>query len=406
MATSIVISLDNRRPREDGAFPIIFRLTHNTKTTSIASGYSTRKKFWDDKNRCFRNTFKGTESPQRLNNFLVKRKAQLVDIITKLEEKGELKFLSIIQLKEKLVASNSKQSVFAFTENLIEDFVEAKRIGTARSYREVLRSIRVFRNQRNLSFNEVNLDFLKKFETAYLSRGNSLGGLAVYMRTLRAIYNKAIKAGVAEQEGYPFKDYAIRTGKTRKRAIPIEAIQKIKDLDLNPKEALFNDRNTFLMSFYLRGMPYVDLAHLKVSNIIDGRIQYDRQKTAEPFDIKIPEQLSPILKILIKGKSKEDYVLPIIKRKSSVLQYRDIQWARARYNRNLKQIAQMAGIEEKLTSYVSRHSYASIADEMGIPVTAISQMLGHEKISTTQAYLNKLRKSKLDEYQNEVIKGL
>jgi len=64
------------------------------------------------------------------------------------------------------------------------------------------------------------------------------------------------------------------------------------------------------------------------------------------------------------------------------------------------------GIEERLTSYVSRHSYASIADEMGIPLTAISQMLGHEKIGTTQAYLDKLRKSKLDKYQDQVIMGL
>lgn len=341
-----------------------------------------------------------------MNNFLTKRKAHLVDIITRLEEKGELKFLSVKQLKEKLVASNSKHSVFSFIENLIEGLIEAKRIGTARSYHDVLRSVKVFRSQKDFSFNEFNLDFLKKFEIDYLSRDNSLGGLAVYMRTLRAIFNKANKAGLAEQDGYPFKDYTIRAGKTRKRAIPMEAIQKIKELDLEANTTLFHDRNIFLMSFYLRGMPYVDLAHLKVSNIIDRRIQYDRQKTDEPFDIKIPEQLWPILKYFIKGKSIEDYILPIIKRKSLVMQYRDIEWARARYNRNLKQIAKMAGIEERLTSYVSRHSYASIADDIGIPLTAISQMLGHEKISTTQAYLDKLRKSKLDKYQDEVIKGL
>ena len=269
-----------------------------------------------------------------------------------------------------------------------------------------MRAMKIFRNQKDFSFNEFNIDFLKKFETDYLSRGNSLGGLAVYLRTFRAIYNKAIKAGVAEQEGYPFRDYTIRKGKTRKRAISLEAIQKIKELELKPEAVLFKDRCIFLMSFYLRGMPYADLAHLKVSNIIDGRIQYDRQKTSEPFDIKIPDQLWPILEFFTKNKGKEDYVLPVIKRESPFLQYRDVEWARKRYNRNLKEIAQLAGIEERLTSYVPRHSYASIADEMGIPVTAISQMLGHEKVGTTQAYLNKLRKSKLDKYQDEVISGL
>ena len=406
MATSIVISLDKRRPKEEGTFPIIFRLTHHTKTTGIASGYSTPKKFWDEKKRCFKRTFKGTESPQRLNNFFAKRKAKMVDILTKLDEKGELKFLSIKQLKERLIVSSNKQNVFSFIEMLIEDLIKSNRIGTALSYRDNLRAMKIFRNQKDFSFNEFNLDFLKKFETDYLSRGNSLGGLAVYMRTFRAIYNKAIKAGVAEQEGYPFRDYTIRKGKTRKRAISLEAIQKIKELELKPEAVLFKDRCIFLMSFYLRGMPYADLAHLKVSNIIDGRIQYDRQKTSEPFDIKIPDQLWPILEFFTKNKGKEDYVLPVIKRESPFLQYRDVEWARKRYNRNLKEIAQLAGIEERLTSYVPRHSYASIADEMGIPVTAISQMLGHEKVGTTQAYLNKLRKSKLDKYQDEVISGL
>ncbi|MBS0001441.1 MAG: site-specific integrase [Cyclobacteriaceae bacterium] len=280
------------------------------------------------------------------------------------------------------------------------------RIGTARSYKDTLDSLKNFTNQNDLSFNELSLDFLKKYEINYLSRGNSLGGLAVYMRTIRAIYNKAIQAGLAEQEGFPFKYYKIQSGKTRKRALPLDAVKKIKNLKLKPHTTLYNDRNIFLMSFYPRGMPYVDLAHLKVSNIVNDRIQYDRQKTSEPFDIKIPKDLLPILKYVIKGKSRDDYILPVIKREGRILQYRDIEWARRRYNKNLKKIAQMAGIEEKLTSYVSRHSYASIADEMGIPVSAISQMLGHGDISTTQAYLDKLRRSKLDEYQEEVISGL
>jgi site-specific recombinase XerD len=406
MSTYIIISLDLRRPKKDGTFPIIFRLTHNRKTTSISSGYSTRKKFWDVKNRCLRSSYTGTESVQRLNNLLTKRKSHYIDQITKIQEKDELKYLSVKQLKGKLIVNTSDQRVFTFVEHLIKDLEAAKRIGTAVSYTDTLRSLKKFRSQKDLTFNELNLDFLKKYETDYLSRGNSLGGLAVYMRTIRAIYNKAIKAGIAEEEGYPFKHYTIRNGKTRKRAIPMEAIKKIKGLKLKRNTTLYRDRNIFLMSFYLQGMPYSDLAHLKVSNIIDGRIQYDRQKTKEPFDIKIPDQLWPVIKVFIKGKKIDDYLIPAIKRESELLKFRDIEWARKRYNKNLKTIAQKAGIEEKLTSYVSRHSYASIADEMGIPVTAISQMLGHEKVSTTQAYLDKLRRSKLDKYQDEVISGL
>ena len=406
MATNLVLSLDSRRLKNDGTYPIIFRLTHNTKTTSIATGYSTHIKFWDEKNRCLRSNFNGSEYPKRLNNYLIKRKAQYSDLITKLEEKGDLNYLSIKQLKDRLIKTNSGNSVFSYVNDLITDLIKANRIGTARCYKDTLRTLKVFRNQKDLTFNELNHDFLMMFEADYLSRGNSLVGLSVYMRCLRAIYNKAIKAGHADEEGYPFRYYKIRTGKTRKRAISIEAIQKIKKIRFKPNTVLYTDRNIFLMSFYLRGMPYTDLAHLKVSNIIDGRIQYERQKTSQPFDIKIPEQLIPIIKYFTKDKKEDDYILNIIKREAPVLKYKDVEWARLRYNKNLKIIAHKAGIEENLTSYVTRHSYATIADDMGIPLTAISQMLGHERISTTQAYLDKLRKSKLDDYQEEIIKGL
>ncbi len=406
MVTNIILSLDLRRPKNDGSFPIIFRIGHNRRTTSITSGYSTPMKYWDNKNHCVKHNFPGTESPQRLNNLLLKRKALYMDIITRLQERNELKFLSIMQLKGRLVGPSSSASVFTFAEGLIKELRAANRIGTARSYEDTMRSFKKFRHQKDLTFNEFNIEVLKKFETDYFSRGNTWGGFSVLMRTLRALYNKAIKAGQAEEDGYPFKHYVIRTPKTRKRAISMESIQKIKELKLPKKSALNYDRNIFLTSFYLRGMPYTDLCHLKVSNIIDGRIQYERQKTSQPFDIKIPEQLLPVMDFFTKGKKKDDYILNIIKRDDPVLKYKDVEWARHRYNNNLKEIARLAGIEEKLTSYVTRHSYATIADDIGIPLTAISQMLGHEKVSTTQAYLDKLRKSKLDEYQEEIINGL
>ncbi len=403
MATSIVISQDTRRPRKDNTFPIIFRLTHNTKTTAITTGYAVKKKDWDARNRIIRSSYKGAESPQRLNNLLTKKKASMIDTIARIDDKGELPYLTVKQLKERLLGQKGKMTLFSFAEKLIQDLVKAQRIGTARTYKDVMGVVKNFNHNRDITFDALNLDFLNRFETWHLSRGNTLGGLGAYMRTIRAIYNKAIKAGFADQEGYPFKDYTIRSGKPRKRAITIEMLQKMQAVELDPGTSLFRDRNIFFMSFYLNGMPYSDLAHLKLSNIVDGRIKYQRRKTNEQYDIKIHESLKPIIKPFTDGKSKEDYLLSIIKRSDPILQYKDIKWARKRYNDNLQRIAEMAGIEEHITSYVSRHSFASSADDLGIPVTAISRMLGHKKISTTQAYLDNLRKSKLDEYQDEVL---
>jgi integrase/recombinase XerD len=150
MATSIVLSLDTRRAKEDGTFPVIFRLTHNTKTTGIKSGTWLKESDWDEKKRLVRSSFKGTESPVRLNNLLVKKKTQMVDILTRLEDRGELKNLTLSQVKEKLCPSFDTGLVYGYTERLIADLVEAKRIGTARSYKCVLGDCKGFYQQSGL----------------------------------------------------------------------------------------------------------------------------------------------------------------------------------------------------------------------------------------------------------------
>ena len=407
MATSLVLSLDTRRARHDGSYPVIFRLTHNTKTTGIKSGTWVHERDWDDKKRLIRSSFKGTDSIPRLNNMLAKRKATMLDTLNKLEDRGELKYLTLMQVKEKLAPSTSSGTVFGYTQTLIVDLVKANRIGTARSYRCVLGIVKGFTGERDFTFNTLNIDFLRRLEIWHLGKeGNGLNSLAVYMRTLRAIYNKAIADGVAEKEAYPFNAYTIRTSKTRKRAITLEAIKKIVELELPADSPLEYYRHVFLMSFYLQGMPFADMAHLKLENIIDGRIKYDRQKTDKPYDVKITAQLEIILQHFTRGKDKSDYLLPVIKRDTPALQYKDVLWAIQRYNKNLKKLAMQAGIEENLTSYVARHSFASLADEMEIPITGIRDMLGHQKASTTEIYLSDLRKSKIDEYQGRVFEGL
>ncbi|MDA0197009.1 MAG: site-specific integrase [Bacteroidetes bacterium] len=256
------------------------RLTHNRKTTSIGTGYSVPQKYWDDKNRRIRTSFQGFENVTRVNNQIEKEKSRALDIVTKLNDKGQLRYASIAQVKNSIVISKSSiQSVFGYTQKLINDLLEKNKIGNARSYRNVLREIKKFRNNRDLSFAELNYDFLNRLEKAYLARGNSENGLAVYMRTIRAIYNKAIKDGIAEKEAYPFESYRIKTKPTKKRAITYEAIQKIANLKLKENDPLFETRNIFLLSFYLMGAPFINVAFLKMENIVDGRIQYKRKKT-------------------------------------------------------------------------------------------------------------------------------
>lgn len=310
--------------------------------------------------------------------------------------------MSVSEVRNHITQTTNKVTFFQFADKQIKDLKQATRVGNAWAYQHTLNAVKNFRKDRDFTFDELNLDFLNRFERHYLAKGNKLGGISVYLRTIRAINRKAIKAGVADKEGYAFDDFTIRSGKPQKKALTLSAIRKISELELDEGTALFRDKNIFMMSFLLNGMSFVDLARLKLSNIVDGRIQYARQKTDEPFNIKIHEQLVPILEYFSKGKEKSDYLLEIITEKNPVDQYNKVTWARKRYNKNLKELAKLAGIEENVTSYAARHTFASGADDMGIPLTAISQMMGHKRISTTQAYLSGLRKSKIDSYQDEI----
>jgi len=405
MTTNVVLTLDARRKKQDGSYPLILRLSHNRKTISLPTGYSVPEKHWASKNRCIKPSYKGTESPTRLNNYLVKKKALYVDEITKMDDKKELDYLSINQVKARLIGSKHRETFFNYTEQLIQDLVKAKRFGTARSYRHTLSIVKTFRKGKDFALNELNYELLKNFEVFHLSRGNSWNGLAVYMRTIRAIFNKAINDNIVDAAAYPFKNYKIKTTEPAKRAVAFETIQKIVDLHLEPGSRLFHARNYFLLSFNLMGMPYVDLAYLRLENIVDGRIQYIRQKTKKPRSVKIPNQIESIIESYKKGKEKSDYLLPILKRDEDHLKYKDLIWARQNYNKDLKRIAKIAGTDETLTSYVPRHSFASIADDMELPLTAISGMLGHSRVGTTQAYIETLRKNRLDDFQERIIKG-
>jgi len=224
------------------------------------------------------------------------------------------------------------------------------------------------------------------------------------MRTIRAIYNQAIKSKLVEKDLYPFDDYKIKTTPTRKRAISMEDIAKLEALKLEPESLLQFSKDLFFASFYMMGMNFKDIAMLKVNNIIGNRLNYQRAKTAEQFNFEILPQAQIILKKYLAGKKKKsDYIFPIIKRTAPLDIAKDIKGARKRHNKRLKKLAEFAGIEETLTTYVGRHSFATIARNKEIPVDAIKEMLGHSSIKTTQIYLASLPSKTLDDYNRSLF---
>lgn len=403
MNTNIVVSLDTRRRKKDGTYPIIMRLGHNEKTTSIPVGISIDQKDWDEKKRLIKNSYKGTGSVARLNNQIQKTKADAMDIILKLHESGVLQTLSITSIKDRIVQKEAKDSFFQFADQCVNELMQAHRVGTARSYRGLISVLKEYRKGKDLLFKEITYDFLSKFEIRHKSKGNGANGLAVYMRTIRAIYNKAVKSGSADKELYPFDDYKIKTAPTEKRALDGEFLKKIIELDIASNHICFDTRNYFLASYMMYGMNFADMAYLEKSSIENGRIRYRRRKTGKLYDIKITPHLEKILGHFMQQNTDSKFIFPILKRDAPALREKDIQWARKRYNKKLKVLASLCGIGSNLTSYVSRHSFATQAMLHDIPLAAISTMLGHSSLKTTEIYLKGLPANILDDYNEKIL---
>ncbi len=404
MNATIVVSLDTRRAKLDKTFPLIMRVGFDNRTIPIALGYSFKMEDWDEAARRVKKSFQGSETVSRLNNLIQKKKATALDIVMKLDERGELKSLSIADLKKRIIGQQHSQSFFNHAEELIADLKAAKRFGTATSYRCVLRVLTTFARKKDLPFNAISYDFLKRFEVFHLAKeGNGLNGLAVYLRTIRAIYNSGIKAGLADPALYPFKSYKIKTVPTQKRALDADLLENIISMKLNPGDILFNARNYFVASYMMYGMNFKDMAFLRKENIIDGRVNYRRNKTAKLYDIKLFPALQEILDYYFKANPGSDFVFPILPSGSLEAQTKSLGWARKRYNTKLKLIASKCDIETNLTSYVSRHSFATQALLNTVPIAAISAMLGHSSVKTTEIYLKGLPSNVLDDYNSQIM---
>jgi len=201
----------------------------------------------------------------------------------------------------------------------------------------------------------------------------------------------------------PFRHVYTGVDKTVKRALPMKVIRRINGLELWRTPALDYARDMFMMSFCLRGMSFVDMAYLRKSDLHNGYVVYRRRKTGQKLIIQWTKEMQLILDKYPENES--DYLLPII-RSSGVNErciYRNVSY---NINHSLKKVAEMAGVPIPLTLYVARHSWASAARQQGIPLSVISEGMGHENETTTRIYLASLDSTAIDNANSLILKNL
>ncbi|OUQ50370.1 integrase [Alistipes sp. An116] len=297
----------------------------------------------------------------------------------------------------------NEQSLFSFMQEVIGQLKRLNRIRTSETYAATLSSFMKFRNGQDILLCEVNSDTMMLYEAWLKTKGICPNTVSFYMRILRAVYNRAVEKELVEQK-HPFKHVYTGIDKTVKRAVPLKAIKRIKELDLTLKPHLDYARDMFLFSFYTRGMSFIDMAYLKMSDLKNGVITYRRKKTSQQLSIKWEKCMAEIV-TKYKDRSATQYLLPIITDPlaDERIQYRN---ALCRINVALKEVARLASLSIPLTMYCGRHSWASIAKSKNIPISVISEGMGHDSEETTRIYLASLDSNVIDKANSLILKDL
>jgi site-specific recombinase XerD len=410
----LILDVRKHSQNTGGLFPIALRLYHK-KQRILRLPYYTSIEGWDDKNKIFRKSVQANKGKNcdTINRELNTKLYSVKSIIDELGEtineiSVDILIENIKEAWDKKLDSNLKKNLsngILLSECgkiLIDRKLKEGKPSTAKWYRESISAFTKFNNGKAIKLFDINVTFLKEFEMDNKARGNTNNAISSYMRAVRAIYNSAVREDRYVPVKNPFNHYKIPTSRrTKKKALTKEKIVAIRNLHYKEGSNLWHTQNYLLCMFNCRGMNLIDLAKLRLMDIGENRIFYGRSKTGDPLSVRITNEFAAILEYYMKGKKENDFIFPI-GYDGSVATFKKYSSDRRLVNKLLKKIAEDAGIEEKITSYYIRHSWATIAKNMGISTEIISEGLGHHSIKTTEVYLKSFDNSVLDD-ANELI---
>lgn len=391
---------------------IYYQIIHERKVRQLLSDYKVFPAEWDDT----RSTV--VANPHSVRRYIVssirecirRDLARLMKIDRRLDSSGVQ--YSAEDVIDEFKRYSHEYSLFNYMSGIIKRLRLNGKIRTSETYKSTLNSFRHFLSGRrcqdfscygdDIMLEHLTSEIMEEYEGWLRQRGAAPNTISFYARILRAVYNRAVEQGVIDDRS-PFRHIYTGVDKTVKRALPIPLIKRIRTMDLSLSPAIDYARDMFLMSFYLRGMSLIDMAFLKKSDLRDGKVVYRRHKTGQQLIIAWTSDMQRLLDKYRENAS--DYLLPIIKRPGTVERFTYLN-AGYKINQNLKKLAKKVGVQIPLTLYVARHSWASAARANGIPVSVISEGLGHDSETTTQIYLASLDTSAVDKANSLIIDSL
>ena len=383
---------------------LFYRIIHNRRSHRIRTGYKLFPSEWDERSGGILIPPGSDEGRKNYLAVLQDRVAGDTDRLNRIiaSYEQELRTYTYADILADYSAPEGADTLFGFMKEMIGRLRRQGRIRTCETYDTTLRNFNRFRKGRDMRFGEIDSEIMVAYELHLKMTGVSKNTSSFYLRILRAVYNRAVEEGFCTQR-HPFKHVYTGIAKTAKRALALDALRRIRDMELASRPQMDYARNMFLLSFYQRGMSFVDMAYLKREDLQNGMLTYCRKKTGQRLSIRWEPCMQQIVERYPNGNPA--YLLPILVRSDSDerRQYKNVGHL---INRNLRKLGRELGLAVPLTMYVARHTWASVARSRNIPLSVISESMGHDSEATTRIYLASLDTAVVDQANRLVINSL
>ena len=397
MATTINVLCYKSKTLSNGEHPLMIRICKNGKKKYVSLGISVKSKHWNfDKNE------PKSTCPNRdhISCLIASKKAEYEKEAIKLQSEG--RNFTAESLHEKLLTPNISRTVADIFNEYIEQLRQEKRTGYMKSVLQVYNSLLKYNNHLDIYFDDIDFLWLRQYEIWLKSGGLAINTIGIRFRTLRTIYNYAMTNDWVKTENYPFKKFKVSklSEETVKRALSKNEVNRIIKYPCSGGyDQLAID--IFAFTYYVGGINFADIANLTHSNIINGKLVYKRQKTGKLIRIPLPPQAVELIN-KYKGRT---YLFPIYNEHHQTEQAKSNRLHKVitKVNKHLKLIGEDLKLPITLTTYVARHSQATVMKRAGVPTALISQIMGHSSERVTQIYLDNFDNEQIDEAMKNLL---
>ncbi len=398
MSTTVNIICYKSKTLKNGEHPLMLRICKDRKTKYQSLGISIKSEHWD-----FTRNRPKPICPNKdlINKIILDKELQFQKQILELKS-DDKEFTASTLIAPKIRVK--QKTVGEFYDELVKELDATNKIGNARVYETSYKSLKTYTNSElDIPFSHIDVEFLKGYEKWLRQKNCAETSMNLYLRTVRSVYNRAIDAKHAKKATYPFDEYKVSkfSIKTEKRAIPKDVVKQIMNLDVSKEsEYVQFSKDLFVFSYLCSGINFADMANLKTTNIVENRLVYIRKKTKKKINIPLCEEAKSILNKYLESSSMRGYIFPIFDKaihQTDMQRHYRRQKVLLKVNHGLKKIAEILGITANLTTYVARHSYATVLKNSGVNIALIGETLGHSDLKTTQIYLDSFENSQIDE---------